>query len=153
MGTIYCLTSPSGKKYIGQTTRSVDQRMKEHIKGTDCMCISAAIKKYGFEQMKLEILMECSNVHELDEWEQHYIKTLDSMCPNENLPLYLTKVPARPLHYCAGGYAVTNHPLLKNKYFTSKNMPDEEKFKHAYEYLLTCPVHRLNVDGSDESQA
>ena len=31
MGVIYCLTSPSGKKYIGQTTRDFDKRFKDQI--------------------------------------------------------------------------------------------------------------------------
>ena len=30
MGIIYCLTSPSGKKYIGQTKRGFDKRFEEH---------------------------------------------------------------------------------------------------------------------------
>lgn len=31
MGLIYKLTTPSGKIYIGQTTRTLEQRYKEHF--------------------------------------------------------------------------------------------------------------------------
>ena len=33
MGYIYILTSPSGKSYIGQTTRSIHKRLEEHETG------------------------------------------------------------------------------------------------------------------------
>ena len=32
MGFIYILTSPSGKSYIGQTNRPIEERFKEHQK-------------------------------------------------------------------------------------------------------------------------
>lgn len=225
MGIIYCLTSPSGKKYIGQTIRSLQQRLKEHNKCTECVTIHSAIIKYGLNNFSIDILKTCPD-EELDKWETHYIHTLNTMCPNgynirsggsngahceeskvrmseskkgaknhnfgkprteeakknisiakagekhhffnkklteehkiklavahrrhdEDLPMYLTKCLPRPEVYVSGGYAVTNHPTLKNKYFTSKKLSDEEKYRLAFEYLQTSAVHRLNVDGSD----
>lgn len=46
MGLIYRLTSPSGKSYIGQTTRTFDKRFKEHCSGkSGATIIENALKK------------------------------------------------------------------------------------------------------------
>ena len=52
-----------------------------------------------------------------------------------DLPMYIVYVKERPSHYISSGYSVVNHPVLKNKYFTSKKLSDEEKLNKAYEYL------------------
>ncbi|AGE53122.1 GIY-YIG catalytic domain-containing endonuclease [Paramecium bursaria Chlorella virus Fr5L] len=52
MGFIYMLTSPSGKSYIGQTTRSIQKRFEQHQTRNDCVAISNAIKKYGWENIQ-----------------------------------------------------------------------------------------------------
>lgn len=68
----------------------------------------------------------------------------------DDLPIYMVFVKPRPTQYQADGYAVVNHPLLKNKYFTSKNLTLEEKFAKANEYLQstdTSAVQRLNGNG------
>ena len=66
-----------------------------------------------------------------------------------DLPMYIVYVKERPAHYTSSGYSVVNHPVLKNKYFTSKKLSDEEKLTKAYEYLHSMnAVQRLNGDGS-----
>ena len=81
MGIIYKLTSPSGKIYIGQTTRSFQQRLKEHITQSGCVILSFALKKYGFENFEKEILITCDddllNIKEIE-----YIKLFNSLEPN-----------------------------------------------------------------------
>ncbi len=54
---------------------------------------------------------------------------------DNDLPIYMVYVKARPAQYQADGYAIVNHPQLKNKYFTSKKLTIEEKFAKANEYL------------------
>ena len=51
-GFIYEIVSPVGKSYIGQTTRTVEERINEHCKPS-CRCwkISRAIKSYGKDHM------------------------------------------------------------------------------------------------------
>lgn len=209
MGIIYCLESPSGKKYIGQTIRSLEKRFKEHCKRTECIILFNAIQKYKPEHFKKEILLEC-NDDLLNEYEQYYIEHHKTLFPNgynirsggsngfhcdnskqkmresklgiknhnfgkprseitkerisivnsgENhhfynkrlsiehklnlskslksydLPMYVIKVKARPEHYCSSGYAIINHPVLKNKYFTSKKISDEVKLSMVLNYL------------------
>ena len=82
MGVIYCLTSPSGKSYIGQTKRPIEKRLCEHSKmSTGCVALNNAIQKYGFNNFKAEILLIVNNEY-LDMYEQHMINIYDSIYPN-----------------------------------------------------------------------
>lgn len=226
MGYIYCLTSPSGKMYIGQTKRSVEKRIKEHIKcDGNCILLERAITKYGISNFKIETLIQV-NDELLDNYEirlidlyntqephgyniksggnigssysinsrermrqsklgeknhnygiprtleakqnislsksginhhfygkqlslEHKLKLSKSHKSNE-LPMYMVYVKERPHMYQYEGYAIVNHPILKNKYFTSKHLSIEEKYKKAYDYLNSCDmnaVQRLNGSG------
>lgn len=82
MGILYCLTSPSGKKYIGQTIRDLEKRFEEHCsrKGGSII-LHNAIQKYGKDNMKKEILLECNNEF-LDEYEIKFISVYDTLYPN-----------------------------------------------------------------------
>lgn len=84
MGIVYCLTSPSNKKYIGQTIRGLDKRLSEHEQRPDCLIIFNAIKKYGIENLKREILFtnDDDDEDELDEIEIKYIKEMNTLYPN-----------------------------------------------------------------------
>jgi group I intron endonuclease len=229
MGVIYCLTSPSGKKYIGQTKRSVERRLREHSKcSPGCVALNNAIEEYGFENFVCETLLIVNDAM-LDFYEVKLIEMYDTVSPNgynirfggsvnskhckescermrlaklgnnnpnfgkprsesckraiseaksgskhhffgkslsydhklhlsishkgdSPLPMYLVKVKERPMHYTSGGYAVINHPILPNKYFTSKKISLEEKYASALAYLESCnmdAVQRLNGDGSE----
>jgi group I intron endonuclease len=81
MGIIYCLTSPSGKKYIGQTIRSLEKRFEEHCKSKDCIALYNAIHKYKPENFIKEILLTCDDNY-LDEYETKYIVLHNTLYPN-----------------------------------------------------------------------
>lgn len=58
-GFIYCYTSPSGKKYIGQTKTTLKERAKKNAKGyKGCKYFYRAIEKYGWDNFEVEILQE-----------------------------------------------------------------------------------------------
>lgn len=211
MGIIYCLTSPSNKKYVGQTKRKLNKRLSDHRNRPECVAIYNAIQKYGFDSFKIEVLCETDDEDEMDMLETKYIAELNTLAPNgynirtggakgsrhcaesrermrlaklgeknhnfgkprtpetrikislskkgekhhfygktltykhklnlskahkkDDLPMYLVRIKARPKQYCSAGYAVANHPKLKNKYFTSKKYSDEEKLNQAMAYL------------------
>lgn len=80
-GIIYCLTSPSGKKYVGQTKRSLEQRIKEHMYQKSSCLIHRAIAKYGINNLVVECLQKC-NIQDLDSYERHYMNELNTMHPN-----------------------------------------------------------------------
>ena len=97
IGVIYKYTSPSGKIYIGQTINP-KERYRKHISeayntkhlGYNTR-LSKAIRKYGIEQFKYEIIVtldiEDSQVlsEKLDWFEQFYIKKYNSYENGYNL--------------------------------------------------------------------
>lgn len=81
MGYIYCITSPSGKRYIGQTIRNPHKRYKEHCKAqSGCLLLINAIKKYGESSIKMEILLEI-NDYLLDIYEERFIAFYNTIEP------------------------------------------------------------------------
>ncbi len=88
-GIIYKYTSPSGKCYIGQTTKTLKERAKFNGEGyMQCSLFYKAILKYGFENMQSKILENFQEedldllIIKLNEAEQYYIKFYNSMAPN-----------------------------------------------------------------------
>lgn len=88
MGVIYKLTSPSGKSYIGKTKRTFAYRIKRHLqraKADDekpqCKALNAALRQYGFDNFKVEILVEC-NESQLNYYEIKFIEAYNTLAPN-----------------------------------------------------------------------
>lgn len=81
--SLYCLTSPSGKKYYGISKR-FDRRMLEHqasAKGGESYAISKAIRKYGWEAFSKEII--CTGVPgAIKQLEISAIATDGTLAPN-----------------------------------------------------------------------
>ena len=83
-------TYPNGKVYIGQTTTSVEKRWQEHVSNSKSlrskMICDAAIKKYGKENIKIEVLEEVEVdetkptllVEKLNQLEKKYISKYES---------------------------------------------------------------------------
>lgn len=97
-GEIYCLTSPSGKKYIGQavcflsskkpwgTFKRWDNHIIKAYQDTKknmgrCRALDAAIRKYGPETFNVEKLITCS-INKLNQYEIKYIKDFNTLSPN-----------------------------------------------------------------------
>ena len=75
----------SGRTYVGQTTRTVELRWKEHVKcatkrGNDSY-LYRAMRLHGIEAMRIEALEEC-NVEDLDEREKYWVEQLNCSAPN-----------------------------------------------------------------------
>jgi group I intron endonuclease len=87
MGFIYRITNTENKKvYIGQTI--VDdpfQRWKGHLKaikyGRACPVLRNAIKHYGAEKFKFEVIIICFD-EDLNKFEKEYIKKFNCIVPN-----------------------------------------------------------------------
>lgn len=82
---IYMLTFPSGRRYIGQTTRTFEERMKAHRNSVNavksCRLVKAAVKKYGWDSVKREILVVC-DIDQVDEYETKFIGLYNTLAPN-----------------------------------------------------------------------
>ena len=75
----------NGIFYVGQTIRDIDKRKVSHKYNANKGChflFHKAIRKYGWNNFKWEVLCECSSKEELDEMEFHYIKQFNSLMPN-----------------------------------------------------------------------
>lgn len=85
-GYIYKHTSPSGKSYIGQTTRNLPELRWNKGRGylRNCKYLAKAIKKYGWKNFTHEILWEgeFSNIEELNQLEEDYIIKFNTLSPN-----------------------------------------------------------------------
>ena len=80
-GVIYVITNLlNGMQYVGQTTRSVEQRFKEHLKADSY--IGCALRDFGAENFSVEIVAECASKKELNEKEIFFIEKFDCMAPN-----------------------------------------------------------------------
>lgn len=87
-GKVYLITCIiNDKKYVGQTIGSIEKRWKKHIKGNwdkkiEFFPIQRALKKYGVENFKIELLEE--NIEEqdkLDDAEVYYSDMYNTMTP------------------------------------------------------------------------
>lgn len=79
-GIVYLiLNMKNGKKYVGQTKKTVEKRFKEHAK-TDS-AIGNAIRKYGAENFRYGVIKRCDTKEELDKWEKFFIDALKTKAP------------------------------------------------------------------------
>lgn len=82
-GIVYrVLCIPSGKSYVGQTTRTLAQRWKSHREPQNrCTALRNAIRRYGVESFELSILDTATDQSDLNAKESHGISTLGSLSP------------------------------------------------------------------------
>lgn len=86
-GSIYLIINlVNNKKYVGQTTKKVESRFKQHCtKSSSCIKLRNAIQKYGKENFKIITLkvFACSDFEtlhkQLDYWETWYIEYYHSV--------------------------------------------------------------------------
>lgn len=81
MGVIYKIQhKESGKIYIGQTIRTLEQRMYEHCKDNICY-IDRAITKYGIDAFKVTVIDYDDNIDLLNSKEQFWIAFYNCIAP------------------------------------------------------------------------
>ena len=75
------LTSPKGKSYIGQTTRPIEERFKEHETGksNECRAIYNAIKKYEWDNFEKD-WYECPD-EDLNFDEELLVREMETLVP------------------------------------------------------------------------
>lgn len=81
-GTIYKIVNNiNNKVYIGQTTRTINIRFKEHIKAAYTkhnFKLSKAIRKYNEENFKIEIIVSNVPILFIDSFEKYWINYYNS---------------------------------------------------------------------------
>lgn len=104
-GIIYCFTFPNNKIYIGKTQKDFNIRLRSHKYGSKYLknYLYNAIRLYGWDNIKIEILCECETKEELNEKEIEFINKFDTTNPNKGYNLR------------SGGEGGIHHPLTKIK--------------------------------------
>lgn len=96
----------NGKVYIGQTNKTIQERLKKHKKfaltdkRSENIKLSRAIRKHGKEHFHIEEIEKVSNQEELDEREFYWINYYDSVNAGYNSKNSKGK---------CGGDTLTNH--------------------------------------------
>ena len=81
-GVVYLIIDGTNdKEYVGQTTRTVEVRFKEHTHYNNSY-IGNAIRAHGEDMFVTVVLKECATKEELDFWERHFIYSRNSIYPN-----------------------------------------------------------------------
>src|SRR4051812_18136306 len=87
MGIIYKLTSPNGKGYIGQSTKTFETRLCRHksaaadLEKTDgCRALNNAIRAHGWDNFSKEVLLICPD-DDLDRYEARFIAGYGTLAP------------------------------------------------------------------------
>jgi group I intron endonuclease len=82
-GVVYMYTSPFGKKYIGQTWNETLRRNSHSIAPGGCAAFHSAIRKYGYENFKYEVLYKGIKTQEMmDQLEKQEIIKHNTISPN-----------------------------------------------------------------------
>ncbi len=83
-GSIYLITnSQNGKKYVGQTTRSIESRFCDHARDKrSSRYLSSAIIKHGVQNFIIEELVVAFDEKTLNELETYYINKYNTLHPN-----------------------------------------------------------------------
>lgn len=78
-GIIYLITNKiNNKKYVGQTIRSFQDRIREYHKGFGNSYINNAFNKYGWDSFEFKIIDTADNLDELNNKEIQYIQKYKS---------------------------------------------------------------------------
>jgi group I intron endonuclease len=90
MFEVYCLTSPSGKRYVGITLQGADRRWRAHVndakRGSDCP-LHRAIRKYGPKAFTRSLLERMTTEAGAKRAEQLWIKELGTFVDGYNATL------------------------------------------------------------------
>ena len=79
-GVVYLIWNMvNGKKYVGQTVKTVKERFNQHAKKKSP--IGNAIRKYGKENFRYGVIVTCATKAELDNQEKYYIAMLKTKKP------------------------------------------------------------------------
>lgn len=78
---IYCHTFPNEKRYVGITRTSPERRWGKGKNYSTCPLMDRAIQKYGWENIKHEVVDTAESKDEAEAKERHYIKQFMSDRP------------------------------------------------------------------------
>ncbi len=140
----------NGKKYVGKTTKSLNQRWKEHIafalKYKSQYLIHFAIRKYGVENFEIKQLCVAKSDFILCRLEKFYIKKLNTLCDNK-----------KGYNMTEGGESGIQAQIVKNKISKSLLLRGNlfvtpEFIEFNRQKLLNSPIHQFRKGLSEKGR-
>ena len=129
---IYLITDlTNGKKYVGQTINTKEQRWSGHLCGN--LYVDNAIRKHGIENTTLETLEYVYDESKLNEKEQYWIKKLDTLIPNG-----YNILPGGDCHYGLN----TVHEFNKEQYLRKIFYPQKKRKRDA----IKCKIYTIDYN-------
>lgn len=150
------INTVNGKRYIGQSRQGLARRKGEHIYrfnlGERDHKLYQAMREYGIQNFKFEVLCHCPKPEDLDEMEVHFMALFDTVdngynmtwrgeTSDETKAKLSAKFKGRKAPWAEGGRITEARRRNGTLYGTS--MPKGAKSKLAVSYLVRCP------DGSE----
>ena len=151
---VYKHTTPSGKVYIGITYQRLTKRWKNGRGYEGCTAFYRAIQKYGWANIKHEILAENLEKDAACEMEQRLIAELKSYDPEHGYNLTMGGEHYEPTQAWRDALSKSNkeyykrHPEARERIgdlTRGRTMSDEEKAKQSERmkrYVQEHPEHR-----------
>lgn len=132
IGYIYIIKNKKNSKvYIGQTTKTVENRWKEHIYHASHnkrnQLLYSAMRKYGIDNFYIEVLEIVKETQSLDEREIFYINNYNSLSPNgynmtnggslfkDDNPMYHEEIKNKVSEKLKGDLNPSKNPIIKEK--------------------------------------
>lgn len=124
-GIIYLITNKiTGKMYVGQTTRGLNRRWKDHCNvNSRCGHVSRAIREYGENLFYVDQIDSGENLDELNYKEEYWIVKLNTLFPNGYNTYANSKSPSNSARN------KMSQANLGNKKGVGRKVSDEAKLK------------------------
>lgn len=158
MYTVYKLTCPTGKSYIGRT-KNYNARLKQHQSAhSKCTGIHDAIVCYGWDSINIEVLKSDLSVSEAAYWEGYYVGLYNTMYPNGYNKLKITSpdnvsTTSTQLMIDKMSAAAMIRPQRHMSEETRKKISVANKGrKHSTEFKLRISVIKTGVVVSEETR-
>lgn len=123
---IYRHISPTGKSYVGQTTKT--SRRWSPMRYYGCSKFFYAIMMHGWNNFEHEILAECESQEEADSLEQQYIVQFDSINNGYNI--------------ASGGQVEKENSHLRGRQVSDET---REKLRKSYKHRQLTPEEREQI--------
>src|ERR1700676_87316 len=84
---VYMITNKiNGKRYVGQSISSLEDRWWRHVwdatKRNRASALHSAIRKYKKDNFEKRVLARCNSIEEMNHRETYYIKLFNTLSPN-----------------------------------------------------------------------
>lgn len=121
---VYMHTTPSNKVYVGITGRKPNERWQNGKGYADNIHFVRAIKKYGWKNIKHEIIADGLTREQASELEKIYIALYDSMNPNKG---YNLTTGGEANYYMTKEFSEKCSKRMKAKYSTKEGREEASK--------------------------